>query len=140
MSRHLPIAESVPRQVVSTMRQWIETPESLHNSILVGGGSFLFKKAVKAAFPEQRIHDVREPLYANVMGFQLVRQNQVMTSFAPPVTSDSATGWRCKSAQEWRPHRPIPLAFGLSRAEKPPLFDELSQFPQGRRRVDRLPR
>ncbi|MCL4771371.1 MAG: PRTRC system protein D, partial [Burkholderiaceae bacterium] len=47
MGRHLPLAESVAQQAVSTMRQWIETPESLQNIILVGGGAFLFKKAVK---------------------------------------------------------------------------------------------
>ena len=75
MGRHLPLAESVAQQAVSTMRQWIETPESLQNIILVGGGAFLFKKAVKAAFPKHRIHEVKEPLYANVRGFQLAGQN-----------------------------------------------------------------
>ena len=66
MGRHLPLAESVAQQAVSTMRQWIETPESLQNIILVGGGAFLFKKAVKAAFPKHRIHEVKEPMFANV--------------------------------------------------------------------------
>ena len=59
MGRHLPLAESVAQQAVSTMRQWIETPESLQNIILVGGGAVLFKKAVKAAFPKHRIHEVK---------------------------------------------------------------------------------
>ena len=75
MGRHLPLAESVAQQAVSTMRQWIETPESLQNIILVGGGAFLFKKAVKAAFPKHRIHEVKEPMFANVRGFQLAGQN-----------------------------------------------------------------
>src|SRR5574337_809957 len=82
MKRHLPIAESVAQQAVSTMRQWIETPESLQNIILVGGGAFLFKKAVKAAFPKHRIHEVKEPLYANVRGFQLAGQNYALTAMA----------------------------------------------------------
>ena len=46
MSRHLPVAESIAQQAVSTMREWIESPHSLQNIILVGGGAFLFRKAV----------------------------------------------------------------------------------------------
>ena len=82
MGRHLPLAESVAQQAVSTMRQWIETPESLQNIILVGGGAFLFKKAVKAAFPKHRIHEVKEPMFANVRGFQLAGQNLASSSMA----------------------------------------------------------
>ena len=80
MKRHLPLAESVAQQAVSTMRQWIETPESLQNIVLVGGGAFLFKKAVKAAFPKHRIHEVKEPLFANVRGFQIAGQNYAATA------------------------------------------------------------
>lgn len=80
MKRHLPLAESVAQQAVSTMRQWIETPESLQNIILVGGGAFLFKKAVKTAFPKHRIHEVKEPMFANVRGFQIAGQNYVATT------------------------------------------------------------
>jgi plasmid segregation protein ParM len=80
LKRHLPLAESVAQQAVSTMRQWIETPESLQNIILVGGGAFLFKKAVKAAFPKHRIHEVKDPMFANVRGFQLAGQNYAVTA------------------------------------------------------------
>ena len=83
MGRHLPLAESVAQQAVSTMRQWIETPESLQNIVLVGGGAFLFKKAVKAAFPKHRIHEVKEPMFANVRGFQLAGQNYAASAIAP---------------------------------------------------------
>lgn len=82
MKRHLPLAESVAQQAVSTMRQWIETPESLQNIILVGGGAFLFKKAVKAAFPKHRIHEVKEPMFANVRGFQIAGQNYAASAMA----------------------------------------------------------
>ena len=82
MKKHLPLAESVAQQAVSTMRQWIETPESLQNIILVGGGAFLFKKAVKVAFPKHRIHEVKEPMFANVRGFQLAGQNYAASTLA----------------------------------------------------------
>ncbi|CAM2309174.1 Transposase [Ralstonia mannitolilytica] len=42
------------------------------------------------------------------------------------------------SAQERGALRPIRLVFELSREENPRLFDELSQFRQGRKRVNRL--
>lgn len=82
MSRHLPLAESVAEQAVSTMKEWIESPHSLQNIILVGGGAFLFRKAVKAAFPMHRIHEVKEPIFANVKGFQLAGQNYARTAMA----------------------------------------------------------
>jgi plasmid segregation protein ParM len=90
LKRHLPLAESVAQQAVSTMRQWIETPESLQNIVLVGGGAFLFRKAVKAAFPKHRIHEVKEPLFANVRGFQIAGQNYAAT--AMPSTRERAQG------------------------------------------------
>ncbi|MFT4192102.1 MAG: PRTRC system protein D [Comamonas sp.] len=90
MKKHLPLAESVAQQAVSTMRQWIETPESLQNIILVGGGAFLFKKAVKAAFPKHRIHEVKDPMFANVRGFQIAGQNYAATTLA--ASRDRAAG------------------------------------------------
>lgn len=82
MSRHLPVAESLAQQAVSTMREWIESPHSLQNIILVGGGAFLFRKAVKAAFPMHRIHEVKDPMFANVRGFQLAGQNYARSMMA----------------------------------------------------------
>lgn len=92
MKRHLPLAESVAQQAVSTMRQWIETPESLQNIILVGGGAFLFKKAVKAAFPKHRIHEIKEPMFANVRGFQLAGQNYAASALAAGRDRDRGAG------------------------------------------------
>lgn len=79
IKRFLPMAEAVAQQAVSTMRQYIESPQSLQNIILVGGGAFLFKKAVKHAFPNHRIHEVKEPMFANVRGFQIAGQNYAKT-------------------------------------------------------------
>ncbi|WP_265942210.1 PRTRC system protein D [Dechloromonas sp. A34] len=82
MKRLLPLAETVAEQAVSSMKEWIEAPHSLQNIILVGGGAFLFRKAVKAAFPKHRIHEVKEPMFANVRGFQLAGQNYARSSMA----------------------------------------------------------
>ena len=82
LKRHLAIAENVAEQAVVGMLEWIEEPHRLQNIILVGGGAFLFRKAVKAAFPKHRIQEVKEPMFANVRGFQLAGQNYARTVLA----------------------------------------------------------
>lgn len=80
---HLAIAQNVAEQAVAGMLEWIEEPHRLQNIILVGGGAFLFRKAVKAAFPKHRIQEVKEPMYANVRGFQIAGQNYARSVIAP---------------------------------------------------------
>jgi plasmid segregation protein ParM len=71
----MPMARTIAQQAVSSMMQWIDASYSFQNIILVGGGAFLFKKAVKEAFPKHKIHEVKEPMYANVKGFQIAGMN-----------------------------------------------------------------
>ena len=75
MAHLMPIARTIAQQAVSSMMQWIEASYSFQNIILVGGGAFLFKKAVKDAFPKHKIHEVKDPIYANVKGFQIAGLN-----------------------------------------------------------------
>jgi plasmid segregation protein ParM len=75
LSRLLPIAHGIAQQAVSSMMHWIEASYSFQNIILVGGGAFLFRRAVKAAFPKHRIHEIKDPMYANVKGFQIAGTN-----------------------------------------------------------------
>lgn len=42
------------------------------------------------------------------------------------------------NARDKAPPKPVRLVFELSRADNPRLFDELVQFPQGVKRVNRL--
>ena len=49
----------------------------VHNVILVGGGAFLFRKAVKQAFASHAILEVKEPMFANVRGYQIAGVNYV---------------------------------------------------------------
>ena len=70
-----PIARTIAEQAVSSMMHWIEASYSVQNIILVGGGAFLFKRAVKAAFPKHKIHEIKDPMYANVKGFQIAGMN-----------------------------------------------------------------
>ena len=71
----LPTARAVARRAVSSMMEWITEDYSIQNVILVGGGAFMFKDAVKAAFPNHKIYVVKEPMFANVKGFQIAGDN-----------------------------------------------------------------
>lgn len=84
----LPTARSVASRAVSSMLEWVNEEYSIQNIIMVGGGAFMFKDAVKAAFPNHKIQVVKDPLFANVKGFQITGHNLAMT-LAPPVPSAS---------------------------------------------------
>ena len=55
---------------MSTLEHW--------HIVLVGGGAFLYRKAVREAFPWHRIQEVREPVFANMRGFPLAGMNFVL--------------------------------------------------------------
>jgi plasmid segregation protein ParM len=54
------------------MVQAMDSTHDIENIILVGGGAYLFKKAIRRHFPRHSIHEVADPLHANVRGFQLL--------------------------------------------------------------------
>jgi plasmid segregation protein ParM len=88
MSRLMPIARTIAQQAVSSMMQWIEASYGFQNIILVGGGAFLFKKAVKDAFPKHKIHEIKDPIYANVKGFQIAGMNYARSALEKGVRTD----------------------------------------------------
>lgn len=73
------VVDKLAEQAVSSMMQWIDDPYSLRHIVLTGGGAWLFKRAVKAAFPKQKIQVLRDPMYANVRGFQIAGMNFAQT-------------------------------------------------------------
>ncbi|MCD9026833.1 PRTRC system protein D [Luteimonas sp. BDR2-5] len=91
LSKLLPIAQTVAQQAVSSMMQWIGADYAFQHIVLVGGGAFLFKKAVKQAFPRHRIHEVKDPLYANVRGFQLAGVNLALSAGSRSAGKGSAS-------------------------------------------------
>ncbi|MFM2448595.1 MAG: hypothetical protein RIS44_1045 [Pseudomonadota bacterium] len=44
---------------------------NVQHVISVGGGAFLFRKAVKATFSNHQILTVKDPVFANVRGYQI---------------------------------------------------------------------
>lgn len=72
LKRYDTIVQKVADQAVVAMVQSLDGKDQIENIVLVGGGAQLFRKAVKKHFPRHEIHEVNEPIYANVRGFQLL--------------------------------------------------------------------
>lgn len=71
----MPIARSIAQQAISSMMGSIGDVYAFQNIVLVGGGAYLFRQAVKEAFPKHTIHELTEPMYANVRGFQIIGES-----------------------------------------------------------------
>ncbi|MBB3121736.1 PRTRC system protein D [Pseudoduganella violacea] len=70
LARHLPLARKIPEQAVAEMLHYVGDAGDIKNIILVGGGAFFYKAALKSAFPHHAIHELKDPIFANVKGFQ----------------------------------------------------------------------
>lgn len=70
LAQHLPIARKVPEQAVAEMMHYVGDAGDIKNIVLVGGGAFFYKQALKDAFPNHTIQELKDPIYANVKGFQ----------------------------------------------------------------------
>lgn len=70
IAQHLPLARKIPEQAVAEMMRYVGDAGDIKNILLVGGGAFFFKPAMKAAFPRHAIQELRDPIFANVRGFQ----------------------------------------------------------------------
>lgn len=69
--------QNIAESAVDMMCERIENIHSFEHVVLVGGGAFLFKKAVKKRFPKLQIKELTEPMFANVRGYQLFGERYV---------------------------------------------------------------
>jgi plasmid segregation protein ParM len=98
LARHLPLARKIPEQAVAEMMHYVGDASDIRNIILVGGGAFFYRAALKSAFPNHAIHELKDPIFANVKGFQqagmeLVRSSVANgTSTAVPLQPGDTTG------------------------------------------------
>lgn len=70
LARHLPLARKIPEQAVAEMLHYVGDASDIRNIILVGGGAFFYRAALRSAFPNHTIHELKDPIFANVKGFQ----------------------------------------------------------------------
>lgn len=81
IEQHLPLARKIPEQAVAEMMRFVGDAGDIKNILLVGGGAFFFKPALKAAFPRHTIQELKDPIFCNVRGFQHAGTELVKTLF-----------------------------------------------------------
>lgn len=89
-ARMRPMVEIIARDAVAAMMRRIGGAFNVQHVILAGGGAFLFKKAVKQAFSAHQILEVKEPMFANVRGYQVAGLNFAQTALSSVTHSSSA--------------------------------------------------
>lgn len=80
MKRMKPMVEIVVQEAVAAMMNRIGAAYNVQHVILVGGGAFLFKKAVKATFSNHQVLTVKDPVFANVRGYQIAGTGYAQTA------------------------------------------------------------
>jgi hypothetical protein len=96
----------------------------------VGGGAFLFKKAVKEAFATHQILEVKEPMFANVRGYQIAGTNYAYTAL-------QAAGRTLRSMQT-EGERRMNTARRRQQSRAPAVRDDARGQPAPVRRPDPL--
>lgn len=71
LARHLAAARKIAQGAVTEMRRVVQDGSDIDNIILTGGGAFFFRPVIQEAFPRHKLQELKDGLYANVIGFQL---------------------------------------------------------------------
>jgi plasmid segregation protein ParM len=72
LKRYDSLIQKVTDQALDSLAERLGGTHDVDQILLVGGGSYLFRKAIKRRFPRHPLHDIEQPIYANVRGFQLI--------------------------------------------------------------------
>lgn len=70
LEKFKPQITTVCKSHVSEMVAQLGESRDLRRIVLCGGGARLYKASIEEAFPGREVHVSREPMYANVRGFQ----------------------------------------------------------------------
>lgn len=71
LARHFPAARKVVQGAVTEMKRVVQDGNDIDNILLGGGGAFFFKPIIQEAFPRHKLQELKDGVYANVIGFQL---------------------------------------------------------------------
>jgi hypothetical protein len=94
----------------------------------------------KEAFPKHVIHEIKEPLYANVKGFQIAGTNYLRSSLEKVERAEMAQSEpRLVKETTMRevtsiPLEPIRMVLELEGGDDPRPYDDLIQFKKGTNR------
>lgn len=101
IAAHLPMARKVAEHAVAEMRHYVGDASDIQNIVVVGGGAFFFKNAIKDAFPRHKIHELKDALYANVKGFQIA--GRLLGTSDPPAHGAVAAPAQQQEVPDVRP-------------------------------------
>lgn len=74
VEKYRPMIAPIAYDAVQSMLGTIGHKQRFEYIVVAGGGCHLFKKAIHDALPLYRLDEVREPMYANVRGYQIAGQ------------------------------------------------------------------
>ncbi len=86
LKRHLPAARKIVQGAVTELKRVVQDGNDIDNILLGGGGAFFFRPVIQEAFPRHTIRQLKDPLYANVIGFQLAGMESMRLSWQPGKT------------------------------------------------------
>jgi plasmid segregation protein ParM len=96
MSRFQPLVDKIAKQAVQQMLGSFPDVAIFRNIIVVGGGAALFRKAIETYFPAHQVLVARDPVFANVRGFQMLAergfQGRMQAQARADATSVDAAG------------------------------------------------
>jgi len=81
---HLKAARKIAEEAVSYLRRFVENASDIDAIILSGGSAFFFRDAICSAFPRHAVHELTDPLYANVRGFQQFGMQKLALAWRRP--------------------------------------------------------
>jgi plasmid segregation protein ParM len=77
ISSHIAEGKAKARQFISVLANKVGSGIDVDNIILAGGGAEFFKEAIQDKFPKHNLIVTREPVFANVRGFQIAGEEWV---------------------------------------------------------------
>lgn len=104
------LVQTIADDAVLAIIQQMDSTHDVENIVLVGGGAFLFQKAIKRRFPLHRIRAVDESIFANVRGFQLIGEQYAaekgsghaeQRAVAAPAPTPSAPAFEGSGERRW---------------------------------------
>jgi plasmid segregation protein ParM len=92
VEKYRPLVAPIAYDAVQSMLGSIGHRNRFECIVVAGGGSYLFKKAIREAFPQYRLEEVSEPMYANVRGYQVAGQAKVGPKADVAPANEGVTG------------------------------------------------
>jgi plasmid segregation protein ParM len=88
ITRHIAAGQAKAREFVAAMANRVGDGADVDNIILCGGGAHFFLALVREKYPRHNLVIARDPVFANLRGFQLAGEQRAQSGGGPhpPIT------------------------------------------------------